>query len=78
MKDASIYKNSPDAGFINNSKENEELWLRYLANSVQYYFIGDMYRDQWQVLYPQFINGEITAEQFAQTCQRRADMVLGE
>ncbi len=78
LKDASAYKDSPDAGSINNSKENEELWMRYLANSVQYYFIGDMYRDQWQVLYPQFISGEITAEQFAQTCQRRADMVLGE
>lgn len=78
LKDTSVYKNNPDAGFISNSTENEELWMRYLANSVQYYFIGDMYRDQWQVLYPQFISGEITAEQFAQTCQRRADMVLGE
>lgn len=60
------------------SDENQMVWQSMLRNAVQKYYIGDLYKDQWQNLYPKLVSGEITPEQYAQTCQRRAEMVLGE
>lgn len=67
-----------DRGGWEISEENQEIWRVVLENSVQNYFIGDLYRDQWNTLYPQLLEGAISAEQYAKTCQQRADMVLGE
>ncbi len=57
---------------------NQGVWQYMLKHTVNDYYIGDLYKDQWQTLYPQLINGKITPLQYAQTCQRRAEMVLGE
>ena len=57
---------------------NKQVWYAVLQNAVQDYYIGDLYRDQRKELYPQLLNGEITPEEYAQTCQMRAEMVLGE
>lgn len=63
---------------IEISPENEALWRTILSKGTQDYFIGDLYRDQGNTLYPRLLAGEISAEQFAQVCQRRANMVLRE
>lgn len=59
-------------------EHNQALWVYLLENSTQYYIIGDTEKEQWKVLYPQLLAGEITAEQFVQTVERRAEYVLME
>jgi hypothetical protein len=76
LKDASAYPNNDEECMILD--RNVDLWTYALENSVQEYYIGDLYNDQRKTLYPAFIAGEISAEEYAKTCQRRADMVLGE
>ncbi len=77
LKDPSRYPTDNRNGFA-ISEANETVWRAVLENSVQDAFIGDLHRDQWNTLYPQLLEGAISAEQYAKTCQQRADMVLGE
>ena len=57
---------------------NQAIWQYMLKHAANDYYIGDLYHDQWKTLYPQLTTGKITPVQYAQTCQRRAEMVLGE
>lgn len=77
LKDISLYEHS-NYEPVHTSDENAEIWRGMLVNGLPEVFLGDLSRDQLFTLWPQFIDGEITAEQFVQLSQRRADMVLGE
>lgn len=39
---------------------------------------GDLEREMHNTLYPQLLSGEMTAREFAEICQKRAAMILGE
>lgn len=60
------------------SDENKELWLALLRRGVLDMGIGEIKREQWNVLYPQLTEGSITVEQFLYECQHRVNLMLGE
>lgn len=60
------------------SDANKQLWLTLLRRGTMDMGIGEIKRDQWNVLYPKLIDGDITTEQFLDECQRRANLMLGE
>ena len=62
----------------NDPSGNKRIWYTLLQNAVQDYYVGDLYRDQWQYLYPQLLEGKLSPGEYAQTCQMRAEMVLSE
>ena len=60
------------------SVANKDLWLALLRRGTMDMGIGEIKREQWNVLYPQLIEGEITVEQFLNSCQHRVNLMLGE
>ncbi len=79
LKDASLYRVGEIAEFIEMPSEDRiALWREMAETSVTEVFINDLYREQADILLPKYLAGEMSAEEFQQICQRRADMVLGE
>lgn len=60
------------------SDANKQLWLTLLRRGTMDMGIGEIKREQWNVLYPKLIDGDITVEQFLNECQRRVNLMLGE
>ncbi|MDO4357738.1 MAG: ABC transporter substrate-binding protein [Clostridia bacterium] len=60
------------------SEETLALWSELAEHSLTEVFINDLYREQADILFPKYLAGEMSAEEFQQTCQRRSDMILGE
>lgn len=73
-----LLKSDMEKDLANDPTGNKRIWYTMLQNAVQDYYIGDLYKDQWQYLYPQLLAGTLSPTEYAQTCQMRADMVLSE
>ena len=73
-----LLKTDMENDLKNDSSGNKRVWYAMLQNAVQDYYIGDLYKDQWQYLYPQLLEGKVSPQEYAQTCQMRAEMVLSE
>ena len=73
-----LLKTDMENDLKNDPSGNKRVWYAMLQNAVQDYYIGDLYKDQWQHLYPQLLEGKVSPQEYAQTCQMRAEMVLSE
>ncbi len=73
-----LLKTDMENDLKNDPSGNKCVWYAMLQNAVQDYYIGDLYKDQWQHLYPQLLEGKVSPQEYAQTCQMRAEMVLSE
>ena len=73
-----LLKTDMENDLKNDPSGNKRVWYAMLQNAVQDYYIGDLYKDQWQYLYPQLLEGKVSPQEYAQTCQMRAEMVLSE
>ena len=73
-----LLKTDMENDLKNDPSGNKRVWYAMLQNAVQDYYIGDLYKDQWQHLYPQLLEGKVLPQEYAQTCQMRAEMVLSE
>lgn len=73
-----LLKTDMENDLKNDPSGNKRVWYAMLQNAVQDYYIGDLYKDQWQHLYPQLLEGKMSPQEYAQTCQMRAEMVLSE
>lgn len=60
------------------SDANKQMWLTLLKRGTLDIRIGEFKQEQWNVLYPELIEGKITVEQFLSECQHRVNLMLGE
>lgn len=60
------------------SSANKQLWFTLLRRGTMDMGIGEIKREQWNVLYPKLIDVDITVDQFLSESQRRANLMLGE
>ncbi len=60
------------------SEENERYWEAMLENGIQDFIFADIEVTLIMELYPMYMQGAMTLEEFASTLQRMADMALGE
>ncbi len=64
--------------FALTTEEEDDLWNYIMENATMDFFYSDLQREMVNDLFPAYMNGDISLDQYIFTLSQKADMALGE